>query len=216
MSQEKGTGCGYPRDYQRTANTTEPYPQVIALPSVRGTSARVAASAGKPSHVGSADGGTGGRRTPLNPEGGRSNRVAGVCAIIDRIENGGDTGATARSIEREFGSTARPRVGSNPLVATVNAALNYIQRATGLSPSFTPVDGGFPAARALGHYALFVNESHVVYGRVFDSGRSVIADPQIARGFGSLAAYKGYLAQHPNIYGSDPQIIAYYLGPVNR
>ncbi len=158
------------------------------------------------------------RVPPMNPDNRRDNCVAGVCAVIDRIENGGNTGVTANTIEAEFGSTRAPRsgTGSNRAVATPSLALDYIRKATGLPVSSTnPIQGGLPAARVTGHYALFVNDAHVVYARVLPFGssfRAVVYDPQIARGFPSQKAYELFLGQFNQ--GTKAKIDAYYLGPV--
>ena len=159
-----------------------------------------------------------GRVAPMNPSGRRDNCVAGVCAVIDRIENGGNTGVTADTIEAQFGHTRMPRsgTGSNPAVATPSRALGYIRNATGLPvTSSKSIHDGLAAARLCGHYALIVNNSHVVYARVLsfgDSVRSVIYDPQIARGFSSLRAYEDFLILfNPD---SKPRLDAYYLGPI--
>jgi len=158
------------------------------------------------------------RVPPMNPKDRRDNCVAGVCAVIDRIENGGNTGATADTIEAQFGSTRMPRsgTGSNAAVATPSLALGYIRRATGLPvPSVQPVPGGLVAARLCGHYALFVNESHVTYARVLPFGssvRAIVYDPQIARGFPSLDAYEKFLMLF--VPDRKPKIDAYYLGAV--
>ena len=158
------------------------------------------------------------RVAPMNPSGRLDNCVAGVCAVIDRIEDGGDTGVTADTIEAEFGSTRMRRegTGSNPLVATPARSLAYIREATGLPVVSTqPIQGGLMAARVPGHYALFVNAGHVVYARVFPFGasfRAVIYDPQIARGFPSQDAYELFLGQFNP--GTRSSIDAYFLGAV--
>jgi hypothetical protein len=158
------------------------------------------------------------RAPPMNPSNRRDNCVAGVCAVIDRIENGGNTGVTADTIEAEFGSTRVPRsgTGSNAAVATPSRALGYIRDATGLPVLSTKtIYGGLIAARLLGHYALFVNDAHVVYARVFPFGnsfRAIVYDPQIARGFPSPRAYEDFLTQFtPN---ARPKIDAYFLGAI--
>jgi hypothetical protein len=158
------------------------------------------------------------RAPPMNPSNRRDNCVAGVCAVIDRIENGGDTGVTADTIEAEFGSTRVPRsgTGSNAAVATPSRALGYIREATGLPVLSTKaIRGGLVAARLPGHYALFVNDAHVVYARVFPFGssvRAVVYDPQIARGFPSPRAYEDFLCQFNS--NARPKIDAYFLGTV--
>ena len=159
-----------------------------------------------------------GRVAPMNPNDRRYNCVEGVGAVIDRIENGGDTGATADTIEAQFGSTRVPRAGtgSNPAVATPARSLEYIRGATGLPVDSTaPIVGGWAAARLRGHYALFVNDAHVVYARVMPSGnsvRAVVYDPQIARGFPTPAAYEQYLTQYNP--GTMSRMEAYFLGAI--
>ena len=159
------------------------------------------------------------RIPPMNPSNRRDNCVAGVCAVIDRIENGGNTGVTADTIEAQFGSVRVPRsgTGSNMAVATPSLALSYIRTATGLPVASTkPIQGGLPAAQVAGHYALFVNDAHVVYARVLPFGssfRAVVYDPQIARGFPSQKAYELFLGQFNQ--GTKAKIDAYFLGAVS-
>jgi hypothetical protein len=135
--------------------------------------------------------------------------------MVLNVEEGGPV-ADARTVQQQHGSVTRPASGqSNPKVATIERALAYLQKAVGLGQTPTPVEGGFQAARLPGHYAIFVGEEHVVYGRVFaGGGRQVIVDAAIARGWSSIGAYKTYLSQFQGIYGQNPTIRAYRLGPV--
>jgi len=158
-------------------------------------------------HVGSGKGTP--RKAPMNPSGRKDNCVAGVCAAIDRVENGGNTGATADTVEKQFGHTGRLRSGSNPKVATPERSLDYIARATGLPrQGFKLVEGGIEAATKQGHYAIFVGESHVVYARITPGGQLRIYDPQIARGWGSVSAWRASLGEA----GSKVSIRTYFLG----
>jgi hypothetical protein len=157
------------------------------------------------------------RRNSLNPEGGRDNCVACLCAFITRVETG-DPDITAKMIENEYGLTSARRQGSNPLVATVRSALSYIQKATGLPvPDSKGSTSEFSLARMSGHYAIFVEKTHVVWGRVWESGRHLVFDPQIARAFKSLEEYRGYIAKNQSsFYGRCPRFEIHYLGPVTQ
>lgn len=52
-------------------------------------------------------------------------------------------------------------------------AVEYLQRATGLDLTPTPVPLNVP-----GHYAIFIGEEHVIYGRVHHTGKIFLLDPQ--------------------------------------
>ncbi|MFJ9221703.1 SpvB/TcaC N-terminal domain-containing protein [Streptomyces sp. NPDC102383] len=159
------------------------------------------------SHVGAA----GQRRVaPFNPSGRTDNCAACTGAVMKRIGEGAEY--SADDIEREFAYSGRMLNKSNPNTATVERTVAYLEQVRGLGPA-TVVRDGFDAAIAPGHYAVFVNDGHVVYGRVLPDGSHRILDGQIARGWPSLEAYRDYLTKMPRVWGTNPTFKTYYFGP---
>lgn len=126
-------------------------------------------------HVGARDGGQRGKLNPWSPSGRDDNCTACVASVI-RNSMEGFFAYSADDMEKLFGYTGRERA------FTPEAALRYIERATGLRASRAGVAILEPRA-PVGHYAILTNwfdggYHHVVYGRVTPTGRVVVFDPQ--------------------------------------
>jgi RHS repeat-associated protein len=142
--------------------------------------------------------------------------VGNVCAIMKNKELGAGPGEgggyTARELEIAQQKTTgkpfkfgRPASGeSNPATATVGRSVRTIEKVTDLRATNAKSPINFAAARAEGQYAIFVTNSHVVYGNISQAGRVSILDANVGRGWSSWDDFLSYAKGNPTLYGSNP------------
>jgi hypothetical protein len=62
----------------------------------------------------------------------------------------------------------------------------------------------FASVKAEGQYAIFLNDSHVVYAKISPGGKVSILDATVGRGWGSWSDFLKYAEKNPSLYGANP------------
>jgi hypothetical protein len=139
---------------------------------------------------------------------GKDKCVGNVCAIMKNTElkAGPESGYTVKELETELGlDLGRTKSGApNPLVATPDRAIGTIERVTGLTATNPKNPVNFATASAEGQYAIFLNDSHVVYARIRAGGQVSILDANVGKGWSSWKDFLKYAENNPTLYGANP------------
>jgi hypothetical protein len=143
--------------------------------------------ASEASHVGASPktSSQGGNRLSV-ADAGKDKCVGNVCAIMKNQEMKASpaSGYTVKELEQEFDVTfGRLSSGKpNKLVATPERAIPTIEKLTGLKAINPKSPVNFALAKAEGSYAIFLNDSHVIYARIGSGGKMSILDATVERG----------------------------------